>query len=246
MKKLFLVSFAALQLLWLASAVSASARPYRIGEQWFFGMKAGAMSFFGDLSTYDFNPAGKFRHESDFGLGLEAGKSISRLFDVHLNFSRGRMKGANPGMNMYFINSFNELSVATSVQLTELLRPRSGSAFFVTADIALGIIQFRSIKSSISDHSFLSSVGYTPGGERSGKAGTSFIVPTGIGAGYHIDDNWTISAEILYRFQNTDLLDSHIGNTGIDDRYTFTALGLTYYIRPVADRGRRGTECPNW
>jgi len=225
---------------------AANAQTYRIRDQWYVGAKLGMVSFFGDLSVHDFNPVSKFTAESDMAWGIIAGKSLNRILDLKINLISGGMKGSNPAMDMYFSNSFSEISTGTAIDITRLIWPETNSRFHITAELAFGGIRYRSIKYRQSDDSYLSSVGYTASREISGSAKSAVVFPLGIGAGYMISNRWVISAELLYRLHNTDLLDSQIGSTGISDRYSFTSIGLVYILFPVKQTHDKAEECPRW
>ncbi|MBK9359462.1 MAG: hypothetical protein IPN08_19165 [Bacteroidales bacterium] len=230
----------------LAMVHPAFAQPYRIREQWYIGAKVGMVSFFGDLSIHDFDPVSKFTDESDLAWGILAGKSLNRIFDLKVSLISGAMKGSNPSMDMYFSNRFSEISTGTSIDITRLIWPQTVSRFHVTAELAFGGITYRSIKYRQSDDTYLSSVGYTSSREVTGSAKTAIVFPMGIGAGYRVSNHWVISAELLYRLHNTDLLDSQVGSTGISDRYSYTSIGLIYILFPVNQNRIKADECPRW
>ncbi|NTW25439.1 MAG: hypothetical protein HGA37_12135 [Lentimicrobium sp.] len=218
---------------------------YDIKDSWNFGLKIGLASFFGDLSVHDFNPVRKLTDESDFSIGFQIGKSLSSLVDLRITYHLGNMKGANPEMDMYFSNKFNEISVESAVSLSRILWPESVSGFNLTLNAGLGLIQYRSIKYRLSDNSYLSSEGYNPQEEPEGEASLSMVFPVGAGLNYTINPQWIITSDFAFRLHNKDLLDSQIGETDIDDRYSIASIGIIYVVNPVKIRSRRSMKCPD-
>lgn len=223
---------------------SGYAQDYSIGKQWYIGPHIGAVSFFGDLSVHDYNPGQKLTEESGPGYGIMAGKGITRYLDVQLSWTKGKMKGSNPGLDMKFNNSFSEISLGPEIIVSELIWPGHISRLNFTVSMAAGVIQYRSIKYRISDGAYISSEGLTPRHENSGSARTSMVIPVGIGLNYRLNYHWTLRTDFDLRLQNKDLLDAHIGSTGISDRYVYSSIGIVYVFAPADKPGIRALECP--
>lgn len=218
---------------------------YGIRDSWNYGLKIGLASFFGDLSVHDFNPIRKITDESDFTIGFQIGKSLNASIDLKITYQHGNMKGSNPEMDMYFTNKFNEIALESAVSLSRIVWPETRSRFNLTLNAGLGLIQYRSIKYKLSDNSYLSSEGYNPQKEPEGDASLAMVFPVGAGLNYTINSHWIISGDFAFRLHNKDLLDSQIGETDIDDRYSIISIGIIYVVNPVKIRLRRSMNCPD-
>ncbi|PKO97805.1 MAG: hypothetical protein CVU14_09395 [Bacteroidetes bacterium HGW-Bacteroidetes-9] len=223
---LFLLVFA------LISGQSPSAQTYKPGDHWYFGPQIGMASFFGDLSVHDFNLSRKISDESGFAWGLLAGKALNPKIDLRLNYLNGRLKGANPGIDMYFENNFSELNLGASVSISQLIWPGNTARFSLSANVAAGFIHFRAIKYKLSDNSYLSSEGFDPLKKKDGISESSLLLPIGLGLGFRLTNRLTLSGDFSYRLNNSDKIDSQIGNTGISDRYSVASVGCYYIIAP--------------
>ena len=208
------------------------AQTYKPGDHWYVGPQIGMASFFGDLSVHDFSLSRKISDESGFTWGLLVGKALSPKVDLRLNYLNGKLKGANPGLDMYFENNFSELNLGTSVSISQLIWPGNTVRFSLSANIAAGFIHFRAIKYKLSDNSYLSSEGFDQLKGKDGSAKSSLVLPIGIGLGFRLTNRWTLSGDFSYRFNNSDKIDSQIGNTGISDRYSVASVGCYYIIAP--------------
>lgn len=223
---------------------TALSQSYKIREQWYLGPQLSVVSFFGDLSVHDFNPVRKLTEESDFGVGMQIGKSLNKQLDLRITYNFGNMKGSNPEMDMYFSNKFNEISFDLAFSLSRLIWPGTTSRFNFTLTAGLGLIQYRAIKYKLSDNTYLSSEGYNSLKEPEGEASLAMVFPVGAGLNYTINSNWILTSNFAFRLHNKDLLDSQIGNTEIDDRYSITSFGIIYVFNPVKLRPWYSIECP--
>lgn len=228
----------------ISNCSTANAQAYKYNKHWYIGPHAGAASFFGDLSIYDFDPVKKLTKESDFAYGILVGKGINHFLDIQLSWTKGKMKGSNPELDMYFNNSFSEISIGPELILSELIWPGHRSHFNLNLKAAAGLIKYRSIKYRLSDDTFLSSEGFTPLHENSGSARTSMVFSSGVGLSYHINKHWALRGDFSIRLQNKDLLDVHIGSTDVSDRYSYTSFGFVYVFSPTDKQGIRDLECP--
>lgn len=247
--KLTVKSFALILLAVMALTMvvkPVKAQIYNPRDFWYIGPQIGMVSFFGDLSVYDFDPVMKLTDESGFAWSILGGKAITKTLDARMFYTRGRMKGANPGLDMVFNNKFNEFSMGASLSLNRLIWRNSRSRFNLTANAAAGIIHYRSIKYRLSDGSYLSSEGYNQQEESSGPAKSSIVFPIGMGLGYRLNNHLTLSADVSFRLYNKDVLDSQVGSTGISDRYSYISIGLFYIFNPDKIQTNESFECPEW
>lgn len=222
----------ALLVIAVISGQSLSAQNYKPGDHWYFGPQTGMASFFGDLSVHDLNLSRKISDESGFTWGLLAGKALNPKIDLRLNYINGKLKGANPAIDMYFENNFSELNLGTSVSISQLIWPGNTARFSLSANIAVGLFHFRAIKYKLSDNSYLSSIGFNLLKEKDGTSESSLVLPIGMELGFRLSNKWFLSGNISYRLNNSDQLDSQIGNTGINDRYSVASVGCYYIVAP--------------
>jgi hypothetical protein len=214
-------------------------QPFKMHENWYLGSQLSIVSFFGDLSVHDFNPARKLTEDSDFAWGLMAGKSINRLIDTRIYYNYGHMRGSNQDLDMYFSNDFNEFSIGATFNLSHWIRPQKNSVFDLKASTGVGVIYYRSIKYRMSDGSYLSSEGYTPDKSPSGKSSSALVIPVGLELNYMPGKNWMFFLGFSFRLHNQDLLDSHVGSTGISDRYSLVSAGCIYIFNSVKAKPRQ-------
>ncbi len=228
-------------IIFIFSLVSGQAmgQPFRMRGNWYLGSQFSIVSFFGDLSVHDFNPARKLTEESDFAWGLMAGKSINRLIGARIYYNNGHMRGSNQDLDMYFSNDFNEYSIGATINLSHWIKPQKDPKFDLIASSGFGLIYYRSIKYRISDGSFLSSEGYTSEKNPSGKASSALVIPVGLELNYIPGNNWMFFIGFSFRLHNQDLLDSHIGSTGIGDRYSVISIGCSYILNPIKKKPKQ-------
>lgn len=143
------------------SAGNVFSQNYRFKENWYIGPQVNVVSFFGDLSVHDFNPARKLNAESDFAWGITAGKSVNKYLDIRITANQGNMRGSNPDINMYFTNTFFESNLEVVVSVTRLINPKKKPEFDVRLISGAGFISYRSIKYNLPDNLFISSLGYS-------------------------------------------------------------------------------------
>lgn len=233
-------------LTFFVSANKVAGQIYDIRDHWYLGPQIGLVSFFGDLSVHDFDPVRKLTEESDFGFGFMSGKSINRLMDARINYIHGNMKGSNPGLDMNFKSNFDEISFGLTISMRRLFQPFKISKLDLVATAGIGYINYRSIKYRLSDGTYLSSEGYTKEKQPVGKASSSLTIPIGFELNYRLSQNWLASGGFSFRLYNQDLLDSQVGSTGINDRYSVASFGLSYIIKPLKKMAYRNSyRCEN-
>lgn len=226
-------------LTFFAFANKVAGQIYDIRDHWYIGPQIGLVSFFGDLSVHDFDLARKISDESDLGLGLIVGKSVNRLIDARVNYLHGKMKGSNPGLDMSFKNNFDEIGFGLTISLSRLILPYKVTKLDLVATAGIGYINSRSIKYRLSNGTYLSSEGYTIEKQPVIIASSSLTIPLGVELNYRFSKNWVASGGFSFRLYNEDLLDSHIGITGINDRYSVAYFGLYHIINPIQKKAYR-------
>lgn len=208
---------------------------------WFIGINAGMVSFFGDLSTKDYNPVWKTQTESDFGVGLTGGKRIGNLFAVSANVFTGRMKGNNPDLNFYFNNTFTELQGSIAFSLKEAIFPQTSDMIDVLLNVGGGQLFYKSVRRVMNDGTIVNEEGI-PAPDYQGISRSALFFSSGIDLDYNFSSNWTARLGLCFRFTDSDLLDAYVGSTGINDRYSVLSAGILYKIQSGNSRSVRCTE----
>ena len=200
--------------------------------------------FFGDLSIHDFNPERKLIHESDIGFGVFLEKGLNKTLSLRLNSISGKMRGSNPVQDMKFSNKFSEFSLSSQISISQIFWPGKPSRLNFGLTAGLGIIANRTIVYRLSNGEFLSAVGYHAETKKTRNANKAVVFPLGMVLDMKITRQFTARLEAALRLINNDLLDAQIGSTGINDRYSYVAIGFMYTLRPVkiSDSGVYG--CP--
>lgn len=215
-------------LLLIHTANDAFTQTYGIKENWLVGINAGINSFYGDLSIYDTDPIKKLTQESDPGIGVYVGKQLSRVFTLNLGYYSGQMKGSNDAFQMYFTNKFSELSLLAEINISGIIFPNSYSPIDIYAIGGIGSFQSHAIKRQITGDALLEEIHIDFFNTESNSS--SLGLKAGIGLKYKLNEKWSANANATYMSSGSDLIDAHIGSTGINDYYSIIGLGFSYSI----------------
>ncbi len=222
------------------------AQLYDLYSGWYLGANSGIVSYFGDLSVYDLNPANKIRYESRFVAGLTAGKSLNQWIDLEMNFDFGGLKGSNKSNDLLFTGSFTELTINGHINLSRIIFQQKYQRFQFYLSGGAGTIFFRSSKSRISDKAYVSSIGKNSSGDKEGSPGIAAVFPAGILLSFDLGKSLVLTSRFAFRMPDNDLLDAHAGSTGINDRYSFTTIGFLYRFPPVRTDKSGPLPCPEF
>jgi hypothetical protein len=212
-------------ILFLSTGVNAQL--YSFSERWYIGAGGGMVSFFGDLSTKDYNPVWKTQTESDLGIAFDAGKEISPVLGISASFTLGKMKGNNPDLNYYFNNKFNEIQLFINLSLKQVIQPLSNSPFDFYLSAGGGYLNYNTIRRQMDNGNIVTDDGI-PSPAYSGSTRSALFASTGPGISYSINEKWKLITNLIFRFTDSDLLDSYTGSTGISDRYSMLMVGFRY------------------
>lgn len=224
----------------LNPTVKAQRQTYT-GSPWCVTVNAGMVSFFGDLSTKDYNPVWKTQTESDLGLGVDVSKDVIQQLSLSASYFTGKMKGNNPDLNYYFNNKFSELQLVAGINLDEIFSPDNGSILSVALNVGGGGLFFKSIRRQMSDGRIVNEQG-APDMDYRGIFRSAMFYAVGPEITLDISEQWSANAGLVFRFTNTDLLDGYEGSTGIADRYSILTAGFTYKISADKSHKTRCTE----
>lgn len=226
----------------LACGNRLNAQVYGFGEKWYAGAAGGMVSFFGDLSTKDYNPVWKTQTESDLGLSLEVGKDVSTTVGISASLSLGKMKGNNPDLNYYFNSKFNELQLMLNLNLRQLVFGRQDSPLDIYLGAGGGYLNFQTIRRQMDNGNIVTDEGF-PAPGYSGSNRSAMFFSAGPAITYSLNENWKAITSLVFRFTDSDLLDSHAGSTRINDRYSMLLIGARYYFDFSGNSGNRTIRC---
>lgn len=209
-------------------------------NKWFIGANGAMISFFGDLSTKDYNPVSKTKTESDFGAGITIGRELHNLLSISAFLTSGQMRGNNPQLNYHFNSTINEISFLLNFNISNALLNNFSFPVMFYLTPGYGFLQFESIKRQI-DNDVIVNEKDEPDPDFKGVVRSANFFIGGIGASYSLSDNLSVTAGLGFRFTKSDLLDSHIGSTRINDRYSILSLGVIYKLTTRANQ--RAVRC---
>lgn len=220
----------------------ATAQVNPIHNNWLISGNAGLVSFFGDLSIYDDQADKKLTEESHTAFGISAGKQISPLIIISLDYLHGSMKGSRPSFEYYFENEFNEWMLYLDFNLWQLILNKPDSRFKVFGKTGAGIIGYKTTKRHLTSNLIVEE-NVPENNAIAGEVNTSPIISAGFGLHYALTGKWIVKSEFVGRLTRTDALDGHKGSTEVNDRYSFISLGLTYVINPRGSSYKRYSPC---
>jgi len=212
----------------ISTCGTANAQSYRFNENWLIGANGGATSFFGDLSVYDSKPIDKLSEESDLAYSIFIGKQVSPVFAIKLGYLSGNLKGRNEAFQMYFNNSFHEIYLTTDISFFRILFPYNNSPIDFYATGGIGSLESHAVKRQIIDNAIVEEQELNFFNTES--ISNSTVIKAGIGFNYKMGDKWNAGTEVVVMLSGNDLLDAQMGNTGINDYYSYISVGLSYLI----------------
>lgn len=209
------------------------------------GLNVGTVSYFGDLSIYDFEPLNKLRFESGMSGNLILSKQISQYLTIKINYRLGNTKGNKPTNNTSFYNRFNEMSLELSGSLKKLIFPYSSTAIDFGIQAGYGVLLFRAVSYNTDNMNVINYEGLNQNKKNTGNP----QLATGFSSGYYIayplNDKLLLNHNVNFVLLNTDKFDATVGSTGIHDRIMFTNFGIVYRITPSNFDSNR-EECPSF
>ena len=201
-------------------------------KNWGVNLNMGATSFFGDVSLYDDDYADKLKKESSIGYGIIISRRINPLFNLELQFLKGKLKGKNS--KSQFEADVLEYTFNTTLNIVNLLLPDNEGRFFLYAKMGLG--QFR----------FSSRLTYKDPEKEDRIVDTGvpeFVFLLGTGAYYSLSPSFSFNAEVNGRMTNNDQIDG-TKNKKDKDYYSYISLGITYNINNAKQHYRKIKKTP--
>lgn len=202
----------------------------------------GALSYYGDLSTDDFNVFKRIAYGSRFGGSAALIKQFSPFFGIQAQFSTGSLYTAAPD-HTYFTGSLMEGSLSARIDPLKLIK---GYSFGLSPylSVGLGTFSFRSVHREMDTNLvLLPAFGYNEDGITNAGRKTALSMPMAAGLSFRILPYLQIELEHSLRMTNTDLLDCFKGASSSNDFYALTTIGLRFNIPARSrDSGRQKSE----
>jgi len=202
----------------------------------------GVMSYYGDMSTTNFNPFTIFSTTTRFGGSAGLIKQFNPWFAIQAQFGGGWLYAYRD------VAGDNPNPTEMEGELTEFglsLRVDPLKAFFtdgqmkISPYVSAGVatIGYRSVRRDVATSNVIlgtQNTGYENDGVTPKNPKPSgMAIPITIGVGYQALPNFSIEAEYGVRLTNTDLLDALKGNTNVNDFYSLLTVGLRYHFNPA-------------
>lgn len=209
------------------------------------GLNVGAVSYFGDLSIYDFEPLNKLRFESGIAADLFISKQINQFLILKTNFGSGNTKSNRPDINTSFYNRFSQVNINLSFSLKELIFPYSPIAIDFGVQAGYGVILFRAVSYNPINMNIINIEGLNQNKKNTGKSQLTSGFSSGYYFSYSLNDQLLLNHNLSFILLNTDKFDATVGSTGIHDRVMYTNFGIAYRITP-SNYVRNRDTCPSF
>ncbi len=194
-----------------------------------FKISPGALAYYGDMSTNDFNIFTKLANESKFGISALVIKQFRPYFAAQAQFFTGSLY-CTASNNTYFAGSLSELSLSVRLDPLRLIKRRSQKLSpYLSAGV--GAFGFRSVRRQVGTNLvLLPDFGYKEDGLTKSGINTAMSLPLAIGLSYQVLPFLQLELEHALRMTNTDLLDCLKGSVNINDMFSQTSIGLRFSI----------------
>jgi len=194
-----------------------------VWDHWYGQVSFGGNAFFGDMSSYDFDPIKKLQYETSYGYSGSFGKWINSWMAVQITLSGGELKAVKNTNTSH--TSFFQYGIDGVINVTQLIRnEQNQSDFYGYLKVGYGLINFNAYIVNENDGSHVSGKNICSSEE--GKV-TEWVIPFGAGIVYNLDKNYSFLIETSYQYVNTDKLDAKCHGDS-SDRYINVSLGFRY------------------
>jgi hypothetical protein len=225
-----------------------SAQPGKAFEGLSIRLNPGLVTFYGEMTNSSLNPFDKFKYGSSFGFNGSLLKNFSPAFGVQAQLVTTTMYNLHqfPGESFksYMLSSVNDYNL--SVRFDPLLLGK-GYTRRVSPFVSAGVssIAFRSVRKNFDNNLVLQpAFGYETDGVTKARREYAMAIPVSVGVSVRLSDNFSLEAEHSLRLTNTDLLDCIKGESGVNDNYAITSVGLKYTIAPARPMSERPPRKP--
>ncbi|MCB2219787.1 MAG: hypothetical protein KQI35_05265 [Bacteroidetes bacterium] len=193
-------------------------RQNRVWKNWSMSLNAGVTSYFGDLSKYDLQVPGKFKHESQPAFALTLNKQFTGSLGLAGQILYGGLKN-EPTNELDFKTNFIEYNFHLRFNVIEAINGYRSSPVGFTVYAGVGQFLFKAVEYAYVEGKMNETVHNTRVPE--------FVYFGGGELSYAISDRFSISADMAIRQAQNDKLDNVVKGDDFD-YYTFTSIGITY------------------
>ncbi len=235
-----------LVLIALSGSVAFAQAPKKSYNKLSLTLHGGLTTFYGDIQQYTWWPVKDYRSErGSYGIGGNIAWQFNPVWGVNINLMGATLKGTkrNEGSHTstnnwaYFDASTFEYSVNGVLNFMNLIyrdktKPRKFKYYF---SFGMGFTSFRSAKYRLGTDEVIGTVGYKNYNLEKKERTTETVFPLAFGVKYRISKSFDIGIETSARYTTSDKLDATRGATGINDKYGYTSLSLTYKMGKKED-----------
>lgn len=215
-------------------------------NRWSIGVHGGTTLFFGDISQYDWWPVKEYESERwNMGFGGNVGYQINPVWGLRVDVGGYKIGGTkrhgaktdSPNNWVYFDANVFEYSLNATFNFMNLIYSDKTKerrfTYYMTGGV--GFSNFRVKKMKLGSDEVVADWGYEGLGGKEKERVTETVFPLGAGMKIKLSKKFDIGLEQYLKIVNTEKLDATTGNTGIKDKYGYTALTLTYKIGKKED-----------
>jgi len=207
-------------------------------ERWAITANLGYTSYYGDLSLYDEEIAGKITHESGPAYGATVSKYLNNIIGLSGQVLVGNLKGSKQDIS--FKTNLIEYNLQFRVNFVNLINNKKNHKIGILGFAGVGQFLFtttvdKDVEGKISSNSYSSGV-------------PELVIFAGGGVHYILGSNYSLSAGLSLRQSQNDKLDGIKKNKDYD-YYTYLNVGLTYYIPTLVKgplRNKARIACSNF
>jgi len=196
-------------------------KPNGFWDHWSINLNAGITSYFGDLSYYDSDFAGKISNESGPAFGATLTKHFSSKFGLSGQLLYGNFGGGNNSSNSFDTKVF-EYNLHLRLDFLRLLlssnkNPKFGiEGFAGLGHLWFNVAHFEYYEGNTISNEFKSS-------------SPELVYFAGIGVHYHVAEKIAITASMSLKQIQNDKMDNLVKNDDFD-LFTYFNIGFTYYF----------------
>lgn len=199
----------------------------------------GILSFFGDMSTEDYNPFKVLQNGSKFGFTASLIKQFNPWLAIQARYGMGNLysvKTEPVTAQTFMSGSLTEFGLAARFDPLPLFLS-SSEPMRLSPYVSVGVatIGYRAVRRDVATNNvILPAPGYKPDGVTVNPRQNALAIPLGFGVSYRLFPSISIEFDYGMRVTNTDLLDALVGNTNVNDFYSLATLGIRYHISPIS------------
>lgn len=207
-----------------------------ISPRYEIGLHGGSSLFWGDVSVNEDQGdyLAKFQDDNEWAFGINASYRILPFALLGADFSYGQLAGirdkynkGNP-LNQRFEANYLDYGLRVKLNVVDLIGGYNNNRLFSAYLLGgFGVMHYRSKTYQLTSDNLLNQVEYDANLNKETMP-TATRIPIGGGLQFSLSDHLNLNLETYLNRTNTDKLDATVGNTDINDMYSFTSLGVAY------------------